>query len=94
MEPAPDAMPPVIAAANSGAFQCKPILKIPTKKTNPMSLTKILSAGKSPIGGSKNMTNFASGFTGGNIGNSGSGGYRGGQLAEAAWNRLRTGGTK
>jgi hypothetical protein len=40
------------------------------------------------------MTNFASGFTGGNIGNSGSGGYRGGQLAEAAWNRLRTGGTK
>jgi hypothetical protein len=26
--------------------------------------------------------------------NSGSGGYRGGQLAEAAWNRLRTGGTK
>jgi hypothetical protein len=40
-----DAMPPVIAAANSGAFQCKPILKIPTKKTKPMSLTKILSAG-------------------------------------------------
>ena len=49
---------------------------------------------KSPVGGSKNITNFASGFTGGNIGNSGSGGYRGGQLAEAAWNRLRTGGTK
>jgi hypothetical protein len=42
MEPAPDAMPPVIAEANSGAFR----------------------------------------------------GYRGGQLAEAAWNRLRTGGTK
>jgi hypothetical protein len=35
-----------IAAANSGAFQCKPILKIPTKKTKPTSLTKILSAGE------------------------------------------------
>jgi hypothetical protein len=40
------------------------------------------------------LTKILSAGTGGNIGNSGSGGYRGGQLAEAAWNRLRTGGTK
>jgi len=45
IEPAPLAMPPLMAAANSGAFQCRPTLKIPTKKTKPTSLIKMLSLG-------------------------------------------------
>jgi hypothetical protein len=63
--------------AISDISTCKPTSKIATAVG-----AAAWGLSKSPVGGSKNITNFASGFTGGNIGNSGSGGYRGGQLAQ------------
>lgn len=49
---------------------------------------------KLPIGGGKNLTNFGSGFRGGSLGNQSRGSYRGGQLAQGVWERLRSGRTK
>lgn len=47
---------------------------------------------KSPLGAARNTTNVVSGFRGGSFGNQNTGGYRGGQGAQALWDKMRGGG--